>query len=115
MARIMTSKYDANCKDCGAFLPAGSQIRYYGRGKVYGTECHDKEGAHDGWDRQTQANGNGNRPRALSEEEMESWPEGRIASHYDPSGAYAPDGTRLSMRVNPNGRCEDAPCCGCCD
>ena len=115
MARIMTSKYDANCKDCGAFLPAGSQIRYYGRGKVYGTECHDKEGANPDWDRETQANGKQRRPRALSEDEMDAWPEGRIRSHYDPSGAYTTDGTMLSMRVNPNGRCEDAPCCGCCD
>lgn len=28
------------------------------------------------------------------------------------SGAYASSGARMSSRY---GRCEDAPCCGCCD
>ena len=38
---------------------------------------------------------------------------GALASHYDPTGLYTADGTCLGFR-NPAGRCEDAPCCGCC-
>lgn len=40
MAKTMISKYDGVCRDCGAELPAGSLIRWYGRGKVYGMDCH---------------------------------------------------------------------------
>ena len=39
--------------------------------------------------------------------------EGHARSHYDPTGFYASDGSLLGRR-NANGRCEDAPCCGCC-
>ena len=38
---------------------------------------------------------------------------GHEASHYDPTGFYSADGTLLG-RQNSAGRCEDAPCCGCC-
>lgn len=44
MARPFRSRYDAVCADesCGAFLPAGSLIRWYRNGKVYGVHCHTK-------------------------------------------------------------------------
>jgi len=38
--RIISLRYPAKCSDCGAALPAGAQARYYGPGRVYGTECH---------------------------------------------------------------------------
>ena len=38
---------------------------------------------------------------------------GHAASHYDPTGFYTADGELLG-RQNSAGRCEDAPCCGCC-
>jgi hypothetical protein len=41
MARTITLKYDGTCRDCGAELLAGTLARYYGRGRVYGTECHE--------------------------------------------------------------------------
>ena len=100
MKKAMTLRYDGVCKECGAHLPAGSQARYYGRGRIYGIGCHAD----------TRSNGNA-RPRALTEFESENWAPGRVASHYDPVGAYSPDGTYLG-KTGP--RCEDAPCCGCC-
>lgn len=44
--RIISLKYPATCRDCGAKLEAGARARYYGRGKVYGADCHedDREG-----------------------------------------------------------------------
>jgi len=39
MAKIKL-KFPANCKDCGAYLEVGDTVRYYGRGRVYGTTCH---------------------------------------------------------------------------
>ena len=38
--RRITLKFDGDCKDCGAFLPAGSTARWYGRGRLYGLSCH---------------------------------------------------------------------------
>lgn len=38
--RIINLKYAATCADCGADLEVGAPARYYGRGKVYGTQCH---------------------------------------------------------------------------
>lgn len=90
MARVITLRFAATCRDCGAHLPAGTRARYYGRGKVYGLDCHD--------DTRT-AYENGDRS------------PGAVASHYDRRGVYSVDG-RLLGTVGP--RCEDAPCCGCC-
>ncbi len=42
MARTITLKYDATCRDCGTQLYAGERARYYGRGRVYGVECHEQ-------------------------------------------------------------------------
>jgi hypothetical protein len=102
MARTITLKYEANCKDCGAHLAAGTLARYYGRGKVYGTDCHEQK--------PKRAN---HRPRPLSDHESETWSRAKQASHYDPTGFYNAAG-ELIGRTNANGRCEDAPCCGCC-
>ncbi len=42
----------------------------------------------------------------------------RYQRPYSPRGAYASNYTRFSsgaeVFTNRNGRCEDAPCCGCC-
>ena len=96
MRRVITLKYAGTCADCGAELPVGSQARYYGRGRVYGTECHpDRSGGRNG--------------RTAYESGDRS--AGAVASHYDRRGAYTADGTFLGT-TGP--RCEDAPCCGCC-
>ena len=43
MAKIITLKYAGKCADCGAELPAGSRARWYGRGKIYGLDCHQPD------------------------------------------------------------------------
>ena len=85
--RVITLRYAATCRDCGAHLPVGSRARYYGRGKVYGVNCHSDRTAYERGD------------------------PGAIASHYDRRGVYSTDGRFLGT-LGP--RCEDAPCCGCC-
>ena len=44
MAKTITLKFAGKCADtqCGAALGVGSQARWYGRGRVYGMDCHDK-------------------------------------------------------------------------
>ena len=47
MARIITTKYAGKCADCGATLPVGTRARWYGRGKLYGLDCHDDNRVRD--------------------------------------------------------------------
>ena len=42
MAKIITLKYAGKCADCGASLPAGTRAKWYGRGRVYGLDCHER-------------------------------------------------------------------------
>ena len=45
MARkVFPLEYAATCKDCGTELEPGAMVRYYGPGRVYGTECHPQKG-----------------------------------------------------------------------
>jgi transposase len=100
MAKTLILKRDATCADCGAHLPAGTKARYYGPKHIYGRDCHEDT-------RTTQ-------PRERHVENGHVFAnEGHARSHYDPTGFYTADGTLIG-RQNPNGRCEDAPCCGCC-
>jgi len=39
---VITLRRADTCRDCGAELPAGSRARYYGRGRIYGTTCHEQ-------------------------------------------------------------------------
>ena len=41
MYRNLITKYTGACADCGAELPAGTKARYYGRGRLYGVDCHE--------------------------------------------------------------------------
>lgn len=97
MARVIVLKYAATCADCGASLAVGTEARFYGRGKVYGLTCHEKRG------------------RDARRSPFRAGPvdgsRGARRSFYDPIGVYASDGTYLGK---VGGRCEDAPCCGCC-
>ena len=38
----ITLKFKAKCCDCGAELHPGEQASYYGRGRIYGRDCHAK-------------------------------------------------------------------------
>jgi len=37
----ITLKYTTDCHDCGTTLGVGASVRWYGRGRIYGTDCHD--------------------------------------------------------------------------
>ncbi len=99
MARTITLKYDATCLDCGTKLAAGERARYYGRGRVYGIECHEQKPQRQ------------SRSQRSYNADIRS--EAQYRSACDPTGFYNASGECIG-RVNPNGRCEDAPCCGCC-
>ncbi len=116
MARTITLKYDATCLDCGTKLAAGERARYYGRGRVYGTECHEQK------PQRQAARGPGVLSKAgrvlgqgvaTQRASANIRNEAQYRSACDPTGFYNANGECIG-RVNANGRCEDAPCCGCC-
>lgn len=41
--RGITLKFDGVCADCGAFLAKGTTARWYGRGRLYGYDCHSEK------------------------------------------------------------------------
>ncbi len=93
----ITLKRPANCKECGAPLPAGTRANWYRNGDVYGYDCHA---------RKPQAQ----RPARTVRPPRGGWEnEGHELSAYDPYHAYAADGTQLG-RISCG--CEDWPCCG---
>jgi len=61
MAKTITLKFAGKCADtqCGAVLSVGTKARWYGRGRVYGMDCHDKVEGGIRWanGRAVQANG----------------------------------------------------------
>lgn len=131
--RTIKLRWSATCRDCGAALEVGDTARYYGRGRVYGVNCHDREGnrtetgeAATGYALAPFVNAGRDNGRT-ADEHPAHWPNGpgltafeqgdtspgAEASHHDRTGFYSADGTCLGSQ-NPAGRCEDAPCCGCC-
>lgn len=40
-AKTITLKYAGKCADCGAVLEVGTTARWYGRGRIYGLDCHE--------------------------------------------------------------------------
>lgn len=75
MSRFITLKFAGTCSDCKASLPVGAKARWYGKGRIYGLTCHDRQG-----------------------------------NPLDASN----DSEDAGSHKRRYGRCEDAPCCGCC-
>jgi hypothetical protein len=101
--KTMTAKYPGTCRLCGEPIAAGHTINYYGRGCVEHAAC-----------------------RQVDDEEAEEYGGEDEAAGLEP-GTLASDRrlARQGLTVvrtssgavwtqNSRGRCEDAPCCGCC-
>jgi hypothetical protein len=80
----ITVKFKGTCRDCGATLYVGQQARWYGKGKIYCVGEHKNE---------------------MSDQITDG--QGRI-------GWVATMASGDEVFQNYNGRCIDAPCCGCC-
>lgn len=90
--KVITSKFDANCYGCGNRLPAGSKVKWYGRGIVYGLkgECDC------------------NASPFYREVARENESAGLLLSRADRYGVYTVDGQKIGSTCG----CEDYPCCG---
>jgi hypothetical protein len=96
MFRTITAKYPGACRRCHAPIYVGDTIRYGGAGRIYhlAATCAAARGSFDS-----------------------------ATDTAEPSSGVAPSArrsvyTRFSsgaeVFTNAAGRCEDAPCCGCC-
>jgi hypothetical protein len=85
------------CRRCKQEIPVGWKIRYGGRGQTWHLKA-DCDGA------------------APAETDGEAETDGKTLAAG--SDRYVSHYTRFSsgaeVYTNKNGRCEDAPCCGCC-
>lgn len=95
--KTMTAKYPGQCSACGEPIHRGDTINFFGKGRVEHAE-HRFDGAESedvvaGLEPGTLANDRRMAKRGLSVIRFSS---GEV------------------MTQNSRGRCEDAPCCGCC-
>jgi hypothetical protein len=95
--RTMIAKYAGTCCECGKAIGRGQQIDFFGRGLAAHTACRpDDDHCEDeaaGLEPGTLANDRRLAKRGLT---VVRFASGEV------------------MTQNSRGRCEDAPCCGCC-
>lgn len=94
----MIAKYPGTCRACGVAIHRGETINFFGRGHAEHANC---DGEHT----------------EVNEDDAAGLERGTLAS----DRRLARQGlsvVRFSsghvMTQNSRGRCEDAPCCGCC-
>lgn len=106
-SRWMELKYAGTCKVCGTTIAKGALAYWDGAAKTvtcHGIECCDKDGLTTEnpltgpWDTRTDI-----RERT---ETRHGRPAATVVATTFNSGA--------TVYQNSRGRCEDAPCCGCC-
>ncbi len=94
--KTMIAKYPGQCMTCGNPIRRGETINFHGRGRAEHAACGEERAGED--ERANLEPGTLANDRRLAERGLSVT---RFAS-----GAVV---TR-----NSRGRCEDAPCCGCC-
>ena len=104
--KTMTAKYSGVCCTCGKAIQRGTQIDFFGRGRSAHTACRPGYAGGDEFEEDEH-----------DEDEAAGFEPGTLAN----DRRMARQGlsvTRFSNgdvhTQNSRGRCEDAPCCGCC-
>ena len=103
--KTMTAKYAGTCAACGEPIQRGQQINFFGRGTAEHTACRAGFAGGDEFeDDNTEYDQAGLEPGTLASDRRLA-KRGLSVIRFS-SGAV--------MTQNSRGRCEDAPCCGCC-
>ena len=89
----MLARFRSRCPSCAATIAKGAEISKRGRRYVC-ARCASEAGS-----------------GARTAYEAGDTSPGALRSHYDRSGLYSSGGQYMGRA---GGRCEDAPCCGCC-
>ena len=90
----MIARYPGTCADCGRPIRPGDSIAFFGRGHAEHQACAEERGATE----ETELSATLRSDRVTARRGLSVT---RFAS-----GAV--------VTTNSHGRCEDAPCCGCC-
>lgn len=108
-----TAQFKTKCCDCGTVIPEGEIIGIVSRNEVCCEECRNDR---DDCDR---AYREGDQAGLLEEADAPGWPPSPSVLASD--RCLASRGLTVVrfaggavMTQNSNGRCIDAPCCGCC-
>lgn len=96
--KTMTAKFPGTCRACGEAIHRGDTINFIRRGIVEHYDCDSPQAAPD------EDAAAGLEPGTLANDRRMAR-EGLTVVRFS-SGAV--------MTQNSRGRCEDAPCCGCC-
>jgi hypothetical protein len=100
--KTMIAKYAGRCAICGTGIAKGDEICFFGRGQVEHRACTEQDGDH-GDDEGAEDEAAGLEPGTLANDR-------RLARN---GIAVLRSGSSV-VTQNRRGRCEDAPCCGCC-
>lgn len=95
----MTAKFDGTCRACGGAIHKGDWITYTKRTGAIHSTCPDSGANHRDEDEAA-----GLEPGTLANDR-------RLASRGLSVARFA---SGAVVTQNSRGRCEDAPCCGCC-
>ena len=95
--KIMIAKYSGQCRACGEAIRRGDTIAFFGRGHAEHQECASEH-------RRDEDAAAGLEPGTLATDR-------RAASNGLTVVRFSSGET---ITQNSRGRCEDAPCCGCC-
>jgi len=97
----MKSKFPGTCRDCHSRISRGETIQYHGRSQ--GVSCE-------------KCIGDGEDEEMVDEDEAAGFERGTLANdrRLARSGLTVVRTAYGTYSQNSRGRCEDAPCCGCC-
>lgn len=96
--KVMISKFAGPCIHCDVRIKAGQTIKFFGRGKACHFDCDAPDTRHD------EDESAGLEPGTLANDR-------RLARQGLSVTRFAGGAVHTQ---NSRGRCEDAPCCGCC-
>lgn len=101
MFTTITAKRAGTCKRCGRNFNAGTRIRFGGRNLTYHLSAECPTGK-----RATTTTAGDDDGRTETEQRASHVTPNAVSDHYQIGGR--------DFYRNKRGRCEDAPCCGCC-
>lgn len=102
----MTARFPGKCKACGEKINRGDSINFFGRGHVEHADCAEEESDTRTWVEGDEHEGDESFPPSRAELASDR----RLARQ----GLTVIRTSGGTFTQNSKGRCEDAPCCGCC-
>jgi hypothetical protein len=112
MFRTISAKYPGICRRCNGSISVGDKMRYGGPGRLYHLAKDCPASSEQSSSSDTRAD--------IAAADLDHLDDSTAAAVYSSSrrDRYGSRYTRFSSGAesytNARGRCEDAPCCGCC-